>query len=99
MVKQRSDLGLSIDGNEAWLISLDADGDGVVSKQEMLSYFISINYSGTHNENNLQAYVEYLWSLYDTDNDGLLTMRETKLFYIDLIRHRPDLGLHPDNLA
>ena len=64
----------------------------------MLSYFISINYGGTHNQNNLQAYVEYLWSQYDTDNDGLLTIGETKFFYIDLIRHRPDLGLHPDNL-
>lgn len=70
---------------------MDGDGDGVISKHEMLGYFISINYAGTHNANNLQAYIEYLWQTYDIDGDGHLNLSETKPFFIDLIRHRPDL--------
>ena len=64
----------------------------------MLSYFISINYTGSFNAHNAQSYVEFLWALYDTDHDGCLTVSETKPFFIELIRHRPDLGYSSDNL-
>lgn len=84
---------MALEGHRAWYLALDNDGDDQISKHEMLTYFISINYSGVYNANNLQAYTEFLWGLYDTDRDGYLILSETKQFFAELIRHRPDLYL------
>lgn len=93
LVKHRTDLGLVIEGHEEWFRSIDIDNDGVISRHEMLNYFISINYAGGLNKLNLQAYVEYLWTQYDVDRDGYLVIQETRPFFEELMRHRPDLEL------
>ena len=65
LVMSRSDLGLTYGLHEQWFHSIDIDDDGVITRDEMLAYFISINYSGYLNMENLKAYVDYLWSQYD----------------------------------
>ena len=62
LVMVRSDLGLTYNLQQQWFNSIDVDGDGVITRDEMLGYFISINYSGYLNMENLKAYVDYLWS-------------------------------------
>lgn len=62
LVMTRTDLGLSYNLYESWFHSLDIDDEGVITKEKMLAYFISINYSGYLNLENLKDYVDYLWA-------------------------------------
>ncbi len=65
MVKHRSDLGFDINMHEQWFRSIDVDDDGSLSKNEMLNYFMSINYSGDFNKINLQAYIDFIYEEFD----------------------------------
>ena len=99
LVMTRSDLGLTYGLHESWFHSIDIDDDGVITRDEMLGYFISINYSGYLNMENLKAYVDYLWSQYDSDNDGYLILSECEPFFNEMMKHRPDLHLKHDDIS
>ena len=46
IINNRPDLGFSGGMLKQWFNSIDVDGDKVITKHEMLHYFISINYNG-----------------------------------------------------
>lgn len=51
--------------HEQWFKSIDVDDDLSISKNEMLNYFMSINYSGEFNKINLQCYIDFIYAEYD----------------------------------
>lgn len=68
----------------------------------MYDYLQSINYSvkamaGGYTSEQLQQFLDYIWFRFDSDNDGFLVLGETKLFFEDFIRDRPDLNMEPEN--
>ncbi len=68
----------------------------------MFNYYASINYAVKHKNQGftmaqLEAYMDYLWFKYDTDQDGQLIIEETKPFYDVFIEDRPDLELTVDD--
>jgi len=48
-----------------WFRSIDVDDDGTITKNEMLNYFMFINYAGQLNRINLQAYIDFIYNEYD----------------------------------
>ena len=46
IINNRPDLGFTSGMLKQWFNSIDVDGDMVITKHEMLHYFISINYNG-----------------------------------------------------
>ena len=63
-----------------WFKRLDKDGDGQITKKEMIEYFTHINYSGKPVQNIL-SYVNEIYHKFDTDQDGFLTVEECEGFY------------------
>ncbi len=94
IMRGRPDLGFHDGMLEQWFNSIDVDGDQVITKHEMLHYFISINYNGQNDhQKSIEEFVDELWTKYDEDNDGLLELAETRPFFETLVMSRSDLGL------
>ena len=97
-----TEMGLEEENHQNWFQQIDQDKDGNISKEEMYEYLLSINYmvkaqinGFTHDQ--LQQYLNFVWFRFDTDNDGLLDLPETKHFFEELIEERPDLGFTSQN--
>ena len=45
LIAKRADLGLTADHLGEWFAKIDADSDGSISKEEMVVYLTSINYT------------------------------------------------------
>ena len=65
MIKHRTDLGMESNMHGLWFRSIDVDDDGTITKNEMLNYFMFINYAGQLNRINLQAYIDFIYNEYD----------------------------------
>lgn len=96
------DMGLEEETHQNWFHQIDQDYDERITKEEMYQYLMSINYmvkaqAGGFTHDQLSQYLNFVWFRYDKDNDGFLDQAETKHFYEELVRNRPDLGLKVEN--
>lgn len=59
----------------------DANHDHTVSKKEFLQYYEKITSDDAHFYKHIKPFLDDLFSLLDTDKDGLLTKEDYKAFY------------------